>query len=159
MVYIFDTSSLLTLQNYYPDQFPSFWIVFNNFVQNNKILSVKEAFGEIDERITKPHLFNWCKLNKNIFLIPDEDETIFLADIFKVPRFLDLVNQKSRLRNKPIADPFIIASAKIKNGCVVTEESKKIKTLDAPRIPNVCDYFNINYMNLEGFMVKEGWKF
>ena len=52
--------------------------------------------------------------------------------------------------------PFIVAAAKVINGCVVTEESKKP---NAPNIPNVCEYFNIECTNLQGFMEREGWKF
>jgi hypothetical protein len=39
---------------------------------------------------------------------------------------------------------------------VVTEEEKKA---NAARIPNVCEYFGVNCVNLEGFMERKGWAF
>ena len=56
----------------------------------------------------------------------------------------------------PCADPFIIAFPEIINGCVVTEEKEKP---NAPNIPNVCEHFNIECTNLQGFMEREDWKF
>jgi len=44
----------------------------------------------------------------------------------------------------------------VENGCVVTQEAKRI---NAARIPNVCEHFNVNCMNLEEFMQQENWQF
>ena len=56
----------------------------------------------------------------------------------------------------PVADPFVIARAKVASGVVVTQEQFKD---NAPQIPNVCQYFGIKYVDLEGFMEGEGWEF
>ncbi|MCZ6821218.1 MAG: DUF4411 family protein [Calditrichaeota bacterium] len=63
---------------------------------------------------------------------------------------------KQRLKGTPVADPFVIASARIRQACVVTEEGKK---KNAARIPNVCEYFGVDCTNLEGFMERERWRF
>jgi hypothetical protein len=55
-----------------------------------------------------------------------------------------------------VADPFVVAAAKFKNGTAVTQE--KLKP-NAAKILNVCNYFGIPYVDLEGFMVAQGWKF
>ena len=80
----------------------------------------------------------------------------FVGDIFSVQHFQMLVNKKARLKGLPCADPFIIARAKVINGCVVTEEKR---TPNAAKIPNVCEHFGVEYTNLQGFMKKEGWTF
>lgn len=67
-----------------------------------------------------------------------------------------MLRHEHLLEGKPCADPLIIAAAKLHNGCVVTEETKKP---NAPNIPNVCEYFNIDCTNLQGFMEREGWSF
>ena len=54
---------------------------------------------------------------------------IFVKKIFDIIPFQQLVAQKQRLKGTPVADPFIIASAKIKNACVITEEKKKINAI------------------------------
>ena len=67
-----------------------------------------------------------------------------------------LVRQQERLQGKPVADPFVIAKAKVHNGCVITQEVKKP---NAARIPNVCEHFGVDCLNLEGFMEREDWTF
>lgn len=156
MVYVFDTSSFRVLNHYFPQRFPSFWINFNTHTSSGKIISVREVYNELVLQGIKPHLTDWVKLNKTIFLTPDANETKFIAQIFAVPHFRNLVNQKQILQGRPVADPFVVASAKIRNACVVTEE-KSVK--NAAKIPNVCDYFNIECTNTEGFMEDEGWEF
>lgn len=159
MIYIFDSSSLFSLQFYYPNQFPTFWEKFNNLVIKEEVLSVKEVFAEIEEKSTEKHVFEWCTVNKTIFKKSESNESNFMAEIFTVPRFREIVKPKDILKGKPVADPFVVASAKIRNGCVVTQEKFIEQPIDAPKIPNICKYFNIDCTNLEGFLIKEGWQF
>ncbi|MDI6752342.1 MAG: DUF4411 family protein, partial [bacterium] len=65
------------------------------------------------------------------------------------------MRKQERLQGKPVADPFVIAKAKILNGCVITQELKKP---NAATIPNVCEYFNTSgrYKSVEG-LVRENW--
>jgi hypothetical protein len=56
----------------------------------------------------------------------------------------------------PVADPFVIASAKIREGIVVTEESRKP---NAARIPNVCDYYKLECISFAQYLEALGWKF
>ena len=96
------------------------------------------------------------KEHRNIFQKTSVEEMNFVNQILSTKNFGDMLRHEHRFEGKPCADPFIIAAAKILDGCVVTEESKK---LNAPNIPNVCEYFNIDCTNLQGFMEREGWKF
>ena len=99
---------------------------------------------------------DWIHEHKEIFLPPQEEESTFMAQIFAVQHFTQLVPQKKTLTSNPFADPFVIASAGIKNGCVVTEE--KLRPNGA-KIPNVCEHFGIDCTNLEGLMEREKWRF
>ncbi len=125
-------------------------------MKDGKIISVKEVERELQRYTRYPHLSDWIKRNKNIFVKPGTAETQFVRQIFLVPHFQNLVNEKNRLTGYPCADPFIIALAKTINGCVVTEEKEKP---NAPKIPNVCDHFKVPFTNLRGFMEREKWKF
>ncbi len=156
MIYIFDTNSFIVLGHYFPDRFPSFWERFNAAIAEGDIVSVREVFKELEGRGNRPHLQKWIESNKEIFLIPSPEEMKFVGEIFKVPHFRDLVTQKQRLKGTPVADPFVIAAAKIRNGWVVTEEEKKE---NAAKIPNVCEHFGIECTNLEGFMALQKWMF
>ena len=57
---------------------------------------------------------------------------------------------------KPVADPFLIASAKINKTCLITEEVFKN---NAPKIPTICQHFGIAHINAKQFLIDEGFKF
>lgn len=156
MPYIFDTSSLITLKHFYPSRFPSLWESIDEAVLNGDILSVREVYNELEYGANNTHVHEWAKLNKPIFLTPDSSETTFVGTIFSVNHFRTLITQRNLLKGMPVADPFVIAAAKIKGCCVVTEE--KLKP-NAAKIPNVCAHFSVEYTDLEGFMVRENWSF
>lgn len=156
MVYVFDTSSFRVFGHYFPHRFPTIWDNINALVDEKRLISVREVFNELNAGGNRPFLLDWIKSNKKIFLIPTQEEMIFVREIFSIPHFQNLVLQKQRLKGTPVADPFIIASAKVKHGCVVTEETRKPT---AAKIPNICEHFGIDWTNVEGFMEKEGWEF
>ena len=156
MAYVFDTNSFSVIGNYYPEQFPTFWKKFNQAVAIGKIISVKEVRRELEHYTPYPHLSDWVKNNRDIFLLPSSAETQFVAEIFSVRNFQMLLSEKDRLAGNLRADPFVIAKARILNGCVVTEESQRP---NAAKIPNVCKHFEVDCTNLQGFMGKEGWTF
>lgn len=156
MKYVFDACTFIVLGHYFPERFPSFWKNLDDYVSKGKIISVREVFKELDNNASKSHLRTWIDLNKKIFLTPGSKEMEFVSQIFLVPQYQHMVEIKKRLKGIPVADPFIIASAKIRGACVVTEEEKK---KDASRIPNVCEHFAVECTNLESFMEKEHWRF
>lgn len=67
-----------------------------------------------------------------------------------------MIRNKERLQGKPVADPFVIARAKVLNCQVVTTE---VFRDNSAKIPNVCKYFSVQCINLEKFMEQEGWTF
>ena len=117
---------------------------------------MREARRELDSHTRHSHLSDWIKHHGDIFLPPSLAEMRFVSEIFSVPHFQALVSERSRLADRPCADPFIIAKAKFIDGCVVTEEKRKP---NAAKIPNVCEHFGVDFTNLQGFMEREGWTF
>ena len=157
MIYIFDTSSLKVFKNFYPAHFPSLWEKFNDSVLNGQYISVKEVRQEIDIYPETDYLKIWAKKHSRFFLLPSQDESQFVSQIFsEQPHFQSLVKNKQILGGKPVADPFVIAKAKISEGTVVSEEKFK---KNASKIPNVCKYFNIPHNSLKEFMKQEKWSF
>ncbi len=156
MVYVFDTSSIRVLGNYYPDRFPTFWQRFDQAVENESGVSVGEVYHELKTQVAKDWLRNWIDRRRAMFLVPKPEETAFVGRIFQVPHLQALVGEIQRLKGQPVADPFVIACARSRNGAVVTEEGNKP---NAAKIPNVCEYFEVRWMNLEGFLSENGWRF
>jgi hypothetical protein len=156
MKYVFDSDSLINLfRHYYPERFPTLWEKFDALVSGGELISVREVYNEIGS--SEDSLAIWAKKQKKIlFLESTTEELKFVGKIFQVRHFQAMIRKKERLKGKPVADPFVIARAKISGACVITQE--KI-TKNATRIPNVCDHFGIPCINLEGFMEKENWTF
>ncbi len=158
MKYVFDSDSLINLfRHYYPERFPTLWEKFDALVSAEELISVREVFNEIGS--SEDSLGTWAKKQKStLFLETTVEEFKFVAEIFQVQNFhfQTMVRKQERLKGKPVADPFVIARAKILSACVVTQEKN---TENAARIPNVCDHFKIPCINLEGFMEKENWTF
>jgi hypothetical protein len=154
MNYIFDSSTLIKVFNhYYREQFPSFWQKFDEAILNGKIISVRAVKNELKDK--ENGLSAFVERN-DIFYNPTDEETIFIATIFQNRHFQSLISKKARLLGREVADPYLIAKAKISNSCVVTEEKLKA---NAAKIPNVCQNFKVSCVNFEGFMKKEGWSF
>ena len=80
---------------------------------------------------------------------PDQAETEFISQIFRIPHFLNLVSEYERLQGRLVADPFVIACAQAREGYVVTQESSKP---NAANFSNVCEHFGIRCTDYEGFL-------
>lgn len=155
MIYVFDTNSLSELNAYYPDIFKAFWNKFDALVAAQTVISTREVRPEL-EASGKENIMKWAKANSGIFTMPTAPELGFVAQILAVPHFQALIDQKALLRGTPVADPFLIACAKVKGGTVVTQE--KLKP-NAAKIPNVCAHFGIPCIDLERFMRDQNWSF
>jgi hypothetical protein len=154
--YVFDTSSFIVLENYYPDRFPSFWAQLTALAAADRLVSVSEVWKELNHENTRDFLMDWVKTREALFSTPVAAETTFVAGIFAVPRFQALVKQKSRLKGSPVADPWVIARSANLGGMLVTQESADLAKV---RMPAVCDHFKVPWTNLEGLMANEGWKY
>ncbi len=156
MIYVFDSSSLIDLfKHYYLNRFPSLWANFDALIAEHRITSVREVRRELQGHGDR--LSDWVKDHSEFFVPPTTDEFGFVTGIFEVTHFQGLVRKKEQLQGKPVADPFVIASAwALEEGSVVTQEVKKP---NAARIPNVCEHFGIPCLNLEVFMENEKWRF
>lgn len=156
MIYVFDTSSLSRLKHFFPAVFKTIWDGLDALVQSGELISTREVFNEIERGEADPHVNQWLKARKQLFTTPTADEMLFVAQIFQVAHFQSLISEQARLKGLPVADPFVIACAKIRQGTVVTEERLKP---NAAKIPNVCTHFGVRCINLEEFMREQGWSF
>ena len=157
MIYIFDTNSLSNVLNhYYRGIFQTFWEKFDEIIRIACLVSVRECKGELKEKFSDEEIERFVKHNSDFFAMPTAEELTFITQIYTIAHFRHNLERKKLLGGGYFADPFIIAKAKVLNGVVVTEEEMKD---NAAKIPNICAYFDIECMNLEGFMEKEKWTF
>ena len=157
--YCLDTNTISTVYSfYYKDRFPSFWEHFSELIKSGSAVSVSEVEAELSGRPRLvPAVQELKQLNQEFFPQPSQEEQEFIQDIFRVRRFRNLIGGKAIASGTPVADPFVIAKARITPGmCVVTEE---VFRPNAAKIPNVCAHFGIDCINLEQLMQREGWQF
>jgi hypothetical protein len=156
MIYVFDTSSLSSLKHFYPGVFTTIWDELDRMVESGTLISTKEVWNEMQRGNAAQHTNAWLKSRKQIFTTPSAEELRFVTEILAIRHFQTLIGERQRLMGIPVADPFVIACARVRQGTVVTEEQFKE---NAAKIPNVCAHFQIPCINLEGFMQALGWNF
>ncbi|ENX33520.1 hypothetical protein F889_02181 [Acinetobacter colistiniresistens] len=156
-VYIFDTSSFSKLKHYYPSIFITVWTGLDAMVSSGEVISTREVWSELQNGSPDQSLTDWISQRKKvIFTTPCVEELLIVSEILKIKHFQSLIGKKQTLKGTPVADPFIVACAKHYNGCVVTEECFKE---NSSKIPNVCEAFDVECINLETFMQRQGWTF
>lgn len=156
MSYVLDTSAYRVLRHYYPETFETLWQNLEGLITDGIVFSVREVWNELQDFNDNAFLVDWALSHRAMFLTPTEEEMLAVQSIFQVEHFQALISQRAILKGKPVADPFVIASARVREATVITQEGLKP---NAAKIPNVCAHFNIPCQNLEWFMREQGWKF
>lgn len=156
-LYVFDTSSFSKLKHFYPSIFVTVWGGLEQMVQDGLLISTKEVWSELNNGLPDPNLTEWLTARKKIiFTTPVTEEMIVVSEILSIKHFQSLIGKKQTLKGTPVADPFIVACAKVKGACVVTEECYKE---NSSKIPNICEHFDVECINLEEFMKRQNWVF
>ncbi len=101
-------------------------------------------------------LLDWATAHRDLFAMPTAREGEFIARIYAVPHFQQNIERQKLLRGGRHADSFVIAKAAIEGRTVVTTEQLR---LNAVKIPNICQHFQVPCLSLEGFMEAEDWEF
>lgn len=156
MIYVFDTSAFIVLKHFYPNTFRSLWTGLDQLIEQGNLISVREVFNELHAYNDADFIQDWAKQRQDIFTKPSNQELAFVQQIFAIPHFQNLIGAKAMLKGTPVADPFVIAAAHVRQGAVVTQEQLKP---NAAKIPNVCKHFGIHCHNLETFLSQQGWSF
>lgn len=152
MKYVFDSGPFIDCRYYFPNVFKTYWNKINQLAQNKDILSVKEVYNEILRG--SDIISEWAENNKHIFEKPITEEFGIVSEILSKHR--ELIRVINFSGGTPVADPFIIAKAKVNNLIVVTQEKYRE---NAHKIPNICQELDVKYMTLEELMINEGWEF
>lgn len=133
-LYCFDTSALMDAWNRYypPDVLPPLWEKLDQFAADGTAICPDEVLKELSKK--------------------DDAQLEASTLLAAFPRLVDT------RKNRSIADPFVIALAKVKSATVVTGE-RAVGTSERPRIPNVCGHFAIKCIGMLQLIRDEGWVF
>lgn len=150
-MYCIDTSALIAAweERYPPDLFPRFWENIDGAIQRGLVLSTNEVLEETSKR--SRDLNRWLKERDGMFIPLEEDIQLEARSI--LARFPRLVGAR-RLRTS--ADPFVIATARVRDLIVVTEENYQ-GSLNKPNIPDVCGELDIECIKLLDLIRRENW--
>jgi Domain of unknown function (DUF4411) len=152
MAYCFDTSSLLECwsRSYPPDIFPGLWRNLDDLITRQQILCPDEVRVELERQ--EDDLSRWVKLRPHMFVpLDDVIQSATSAVLEQHPLLMKAT------KNRNGADPFVIATARVKGFTVVTEE--KGGTATRPKIPSVCESLGVPCINVLGFIRANGWSF
>ena len=142
--YVFDTNIFINLQRRQPiDIYPSVWEKIGELMRNGTIVSSLEVYDEIN--VGGDALVAWAKAHQEFFLPSEVTIQQKARTILQTHRGLVEGGKK-----KNSADPFVIALAQEKQCQVVTEEIRT-RSMDSPKIPDVCDVYNIECIDFVGF--------
>lgn len=64
MGYVFDTSSIRSLQHFYPRVFKSIWDGLDGLVVRQELLSTCEVFNELERQAVSEEVMKWVMANK-----------------------------------------------------------------------------------------------
>lgn len=148
-LYILDTNTLVEAANrYYAfDLAPGFWNGLKPHIKSGALVTVDRVCVEIEKG--KDELCDWTIAN----LKPTQaltDHTDVVAEFGKMMKWVNDQKQffqgaKSEFAS--VADGWLMAYAKAKNGIVVTHEVFNRDVKKKVPIPNVCQSFGITYIN------------
>ena len=155
--YCFDTSSLVHawVRTYPPESFPGVWSKLDEAIDKGLILSPED----VRQELTHPDgLRDWASTHDSMFRELDAEVQISLRDVVS---FIKKRLKKQGLKMMPKdlkADPIVVALARVTKRTVVVQETRRGQQ-GRPKIPDLCDEFNVRCINLVEFIQDQKWKF
>ena len=152
-----DASVLIQAKNgpYGFDIVPGFWTFMDRMSAAEAMSSTTLVYDELVQD-SEDELAEWAKERRGspLFTEPDEDVQRALADIalHVVENYES--NQAAQFLRK--ADAWLIAHAVAHGGKVATQETRVDTTSKKVKIPNVCDAFGIEAVNMYQMMRELG---
>jgi hypothetical protein len=145
--YLLDANTYIEAKNLYYGMgiCPGYWQWLDVQYQNNLVNSVQPIFNELNAY--GDELSDWVKEREAQFLSVTEEETqdIYTGIVqFVADRDYQPANRDQFLAG---ADPWLIAKAGAIESIVVTHESLVGPESKKVKIPNICEHFEIEYLN------------
>lgn len=146
-IYVIDSCALIdAAQNYNmaKKSFSHIWDAIDRLIQNGELISSAEVIDELKD----DDLLLWAKMRKECFVPLTKEVQDKTIELLK--RFPTMI--KIRSTGNSNADPFLVSTAVLTGGTVVTNEKLGDRKSNDCKIPNVCRELKIPYMNLRSFL-------
>lgn len=150
-LYVVDTCSFVAITEIYPvDVFPGVWEKIDGLIDDGILVSAEDVLEELSTK--DDDLLGWAKVRDHIFKeLTEEVQDSAIRILQTHANLIDIKNNKSS------ADPFIIATAQVLGGVVVTEEESSGGP-ERSKIPDVCHYYSIGCVSLLDMLRQESLK-
>lgn len=145
--YVIDACALIdAVKNYNMSKstFLPIWETIDELIISGNLITS----SEIKDELKDDELIEWVKQRKK-FLVPlTKDIQEKVVEILK--EYPTLIKMKSTSNSN--GDPFLIATAIIEKGCIVTNEKLGDEKSGDYHIPNVCNKMGVPWMDLRNFL-------
>jgi hypothetical protein len=151
-LFVWDTSALIAawVERYPRDVLPPLWDKLAAAIAVGEMIAPDEVATELKKRSTD--LLDFLKPHNGFFIPTDANVLAEVSTILAAhPK---LVMERKRAS---AADPFVIATARLHGGVVVTEEGRGSPA--RPKITDVCDAYSVPCISVLEAIRKKGWKF
>ena len=159
-LYVLDANIFIAAwrDNFRPALFPDLWDTIIDYCHQGMLLSIDRVLEEIK---SPPDLVRWAEFNKDELFVSsgDSDVSLVVSDMQTWAQNAEQYFPAAKDEFARVADCWVAAYAKANGATVVTNEvlNDTIKR----RIPlaNVCQRFDIDYLNTADFFQRLGLEF
>jgi hypothetical protein len=141
-VYVIDACSLINAAHSYnmsKKTFVHIWETLENKIESGELISSAEILDELKDK----DLAKWANNHKEAFIPLTQEVQLKTKEVLE--KFPEIIKMRSNKNSN--GDPFLIATAILYDGVVVTDEGTK-----ANGIPAVCQGMGIEYINLSTYL-------
>ena len=147
-LFVLDTNVFIGAhKDYYaPDFCPAFWDCITQYFHAGRLISIDRVLAEL----TKPNdLVQWTQNAPNDLFDSSGEQPVVTAYgtimdwVQNNPQFQTAAKSKFAA----VADGWLVAYAYVHNAVVVTHETFRPNAKNRVLIPNVCQQFNVRYLN------------
>ena len=123
---------------------PAFWDFLDEQILKTNIVSINYVYTELIKG--KDDLGQWIKDRKDsgFFLSIEDEET--QKEFSKIVQYIsDNYSREETDRFLSVADPWLIAKAKVLEVTLITQEVLAPSNTKKVKIPNICQQFEVNF--------------
>jgi Domain of unknown function (DUF4411) len=154
--YSLDTSGLLKgwKEAYPPDIFAALWQDIDGLIYSGDLIACEVVLQELE--VGDDDVYQWAR-RPRMFVPLDADIQLAVNNILSHPEHCKLVKRHA---TRTDADPFVIATALVKDCAVISSEILMMSpSPHKTKIPNVCRDLGIRHLTFLEFIREQGWKY
>lgn len=152
-LYCLDTSGFLDgfVRQYPPEVFAGLWDRMDALARQGRLLVPEEVMLELEYHADDA--YQWLDDRSDAILVPTDGPIV--SEVRSILGQFPRLAMSGSTRNR--ADPFVIATASVRNAVVITGERGGSES--SPKIPFVCDGTGVDRDTFLGLVRRESWTF